>query len=285
MGWHIAEISMGTYGTFDVRNNDINGRKNVQTVVKEAIKQGVNLFDTARMYGNSEDALGEALTILKERKLIDYGTPFTKKSEGNRPHIFVATKVWASSVKEARRQIKYSFEALRCDYIDLFQIHNLGIWKELLPLLKQMRTQNQIGAIGVTHYSDTSFSDILEAIHTGDVDVVQVPYNINQTKAAQVIFPEVQKLDLGVLIMSPISLLFNRGQLLQKLKKLDLTRFKRYGCETPAQVLLKFVISHPAVTAAIPATTKAEHVIENVAVSNGRDMDRTDQEFLMRLDF
>lgn len=285
LGWAISEISMGTYGTFDLRPNDTKGRANVLAVVSAAIEEGTNFFDTANMYGNSEDALGEALNILKEDGKIEYGIPYDDTLKRNKPRIFLATKAWASSVKEAERQIKQSFKALRCEYIDLFQIHNLSIWKELLPVLKQLRDEGSIGGIGVTHYSEGSYPELLQTLRTGDVDVVQIPYNISQTKAAVEIFPETQKLDLGVLIMTPITPLFRRGLLLGKLQNIALDRFEKYGCVSPGQVLLKFVISHPAVSAAIPATSKPTRPAENAKVSNGIEMDESDQEFLKKLFF
>jgi len=281
--WYISEISLGSYGTFDVPKRNREGRENVTAVIRAAVESGVNLIDTANMYGSSEDTIGEALTQLKEEGLIEYGVPYDPLLKRNKPRIFIATKAWAASLKEAERQIKNSFKVLRTNYIDLFQIHNLSVWKELLPVLKEMKDQEQIGAIGVTHYLEATYPEMLEAMKTGDIDAVQVPYNINQTRAAQEIFPESLKLDLGVLIMTPITQLFKRGYLLKKLESLNLNRFEKYGCTTPGQILLKFVISHPAVTCAIPATSKVERIEENTVVSNGNDMDQADQEFLMNL--
>ncbi|MFX1297460.1 MAG: aldo/keto reductase [Promethearchaeota archaeon] len=276
---------MGSYATFDVHRSDRKRRENVLAVIRAAIEHGTNLFDTANMYGNSEDAIGESLTILKEEGKIEYGVPYEESLKGQKPKIYIATKAWASSLKEAERQIKNSFKVLQTDYIDLFQIHNLSIWKELLPILKDMCDEQQIGAIGVTHYSEASYPEMLESLRTGDIDVVQVPYNISQTRATQEIFPETQKLNLGVLIMTPITPLFRKGFLIKKLGQINLNRFEKYGTTTPGQVLLKFVISHPAVTAAIPATSKVWRVAENTAVSNGVEMDNTDQDFLMKLPF
>ena len=281
--WSISEISMGSYGTFDVPKSNRNGRENVLAVIRAAIEHGINLFDTANMYGNSESAIGEALSTLKEEGKIDYGFPYTKNSTSKKLKIFIATKAWASSLKEAERQIKNSYKMLQTDYIDLFQIHNLSIWEELLPVLKDMCFEKQIGAIGVTHYSEATYPEILKTMYTGDVDVVQVPYNINQIKAARDIFPEAQKLNLGVLIMTPITPLFKRGFLIKKLERINLSPFKKYECKTPGQVLLKFVISHPAVTAAIPATSKIGHVLENTLISNGINMDQADQKYLTNL--
>jgi len=146
-----------------------------------------------------------------------------------------------------------------------------------------MKANEEIGAIGVTHYAESMYPEMIQTLETGKVDVVQVPYNINQTRAAQEIFPIVQQQDIGVLIMTPITQLFRRGVLLQKVQQIDLTRFKKYGCTTPGQVLLKFAISHRAITAAIPATSKVSRIGENTAISNGLDMDPIDQDFLTNL--
>jgi aryl-alcohol dehydrogenase-like predicted oxidoreductase len=282
MNWPISEISMGSYNTFDVPKEDKKGRQNVRAVIQAAIEQGTNLFDTANMYGNSEAAIGEALTILKEEGVIEYGIPY-KQSSGNVPKIYIATKVWASSIQEAENQIQNSFKVLQTDFIDLFQIHNLSIWENLIPILGEMRDEERIGAVGVTHYAEATYPEMLKAMRTGDIDVVQVPYNTNQTVATREIFPGAQKLDLGVLIMTPITQLFRKGFLVGQLSNIDLKRFEKYGCRTPGQVLLKFVISHPAVTCAIPATSKVSHVTENTVISNGIDMDKADQEFLINL--
>jgi len=283
-GWQISEISLGSFGTFDVPRNDSLGRENVLAVIRAAVEQGVNLIDTANMYGNSEEAIGEALTVLKEEGTVEYGIPY-KDCQDPQKKIYIATKTWASSINEAERQITNSFKVLQTDFIDLFQIHNLSIWKELIPILKEVFAQKRIGAIGVTHYAESSFVEMLESIYTGEIDTVQVPYNISQTQAARIIFPETQHLNLGVLIliMTPITPLFQKGFLLKKVQRIDLSRFLKYGCQTAGQILLKFVISHPAVTCAIPATSKAWRIVENTAISNGITMSESDQNFLMNL--
>lgn len=282
IGWRISEISLGSYGTFDVPSRDRAGRVNVLAVIRAAVEQGTNLIDTANMYGDSEEAIGEALSILKDEGTIEYGIPY-EKCKTPQKKFYIATKSWASSMKDAERQIAHSFKVLQTDYIDLFQIHNLSLWRELIPVLKDLRTQKRIGAIGVTHYSEATYTEMLEAIHSNDIDTVQVPYNISQTRAAKMIFPETQRLSLGVLIMTPINPLFQHGALLKKLQKIDLIRYAKYGCQTAGQVLLKFVISHPAVTCAIPATTKARRILENTAISNGTLMSDIDQKFLVNL--
>ncbi|MHA1266647.1 MAG: aldo/keto reductase [Candidatus Helarchaeota archaeon] len=117
VGWYISEISLGSYGTFDVAKENRTGRENVLAVIRAAIDHGVNLIDTANMYGNSEDAIGEALTLLREGGIIEYGVPFDPQRKRPRPHLFIATKTWASSLKEATRQIRNSFKVLRTEYI------------------------------------------------------------------------------------------------------------------------------------------------------------------------
>ena len=154
-GFRVPVIGMGTWSTFDVRG----AREEAQArgVVDVALAAGANFFDSSPMYGEAERVLGLAL-------------------EGRRERALVATKVWTPSVQEGRRQARRAL-AFFGGRIDLYQVHNLVSWREQLEMLEGLKGENQVEAIGATHYSHTAFDDLAQVMKSGRIAAVQVPYN------------------------------------------------------------------------------------------------------------
>ena len=209
-------------------------------VVDEMVAAGSNLFDSSPMYGHSEHVLAECLM-------------------GRRESAIVATKVWAQSLEEARRQIRDGLTFFE-GKVDLYQVHNLSLTAQVLELLEAERAKGRVRAIGATHYQSAAFDDLLAWMETGRLDAIQVPYSVGERTVEKEILPAAARLGLGVLVMLPLQ----QGKLVARFPPpADLKAFAKYGCSTWAQVLLKWVLSEPRVTAAIPATANPAHAKEN----------------------
>lgn len=241
-GLTVPVIGMGTWKTFDVKGR---GDENARTrLVEEAIELGVNLFDSSPMYGRAERVLAQALGARRDEAM-------------------VATKVWASGVHEGKTQIE---SALRLyGSVDLYQIHNLVSWQTHLPLLEGLRDDGVIKAIGATHYSSGAFPELEEAMKTGHITSIQIPYNPRHRDVEQRILPLAAEMDIGVVVMRP----FGEGALMRSAPRPQrLSPLVEFGVTTWAQALLKWVLSDPRCHVAIPATSSGEHLMENVVAGS-----------------
>jgi aryl-alcohol dehydrogenase-like predicted oxidoreductase len=239
---------MGTWKSFDVR-----GPKEIERVhslVTEAIRCGVNLFDTAPMYGAAENVLGEVL-------------------KGRRKNIIVATKVLAYDQRSARTLLEDSFRKLQVDVIDLMQIHNMSAWQEVTPILEEYKAKGRIRFLGITDYRTSMFPEMMQAMLTGKFDTIQIPYNLGDREAGKEVIPLAKKLNIGVLVMTPIAPIFDRNRLLLSLERQDLSFLHPYGVTTPGQALLKYALANPEVSSLLPATSRLERVTENTQSADG----------------
>ena len=237
----VPVVGMGTWQTFDVRG-DV-GEHNARTIVDAALKAGANFFDSSPMYGQAERVLGKAL-------------------EGRREQAFIATKVWASSADEGRKQIA---NALRYydNRVDLYQIHNLLAWREQLVLLEQLVDEKRVGMIGATHYSPSAFDELSRVMKTGRIQAIQIPYNPLEREVEKHILPLAAELNLGVVVMRP----FGEGRLMRKPpSESELAPLKPFGVSTWSQALLKWILSDLRCHVAIPATSKANRMTENATI-------------------
>ena len=231
-GWAVSEIACGTYRSFDQGGRGGQGR--VDGLVQANLELGVNLFDTAPMYGHAEHTLGAALGRIAPGRSIESGGPI------------VASKVLQSGRAGAVKQVEHSFGLL--GRIDLLQIHNMAGWREVLPYLAELKAEGWIGATGVTHYDSGSFGEIEAACKTGQADAIQIPLNIIERQAERRLLPLARDLNLGVLVMTPMQPIFRRGELLGRLRKLDLAPYRRHGVSDAGSLCLKYLLSkHPDV--------------------------------------
>ena len=248
-GWHASEIACGTYGSFDVSGAP--GERLVQALVRANLELGVNLFDTAPSYGRSERNLGMASEAT---------------GLGTDENIFFATKVRQEELAAAKLEIAQSFRLLG-ERIDLLQIHNMAGWRQVLPYLCELKDQGRIKAIGVTDYRVPYFEEIEAAMLTGEVDVIQVPYNVMEREAEQRLLPLARERNIGVLVMTPICPLFRRGDLLGRLHGVPLEQFREYGVSDLGSLCLQYLLSKDPMLVLLPATSKPERVGSNGAVS------------------
>jgi aryl-alcohol dehydrogenase-like predicted oxidoreductase len=237
-GVEVPAIGLGTWQVLDVRGPEEESR---HEVVRAALEEDANLFDSSPMYGEAERVLGDAL-----RKF-------------GRDRAIVATKVWTSNDREAERQIERSLGYFG-GRVELYQVHNLVAVERRLNTLHRLKDEGRVRAVGATHYSRAAFGDLASVMRSGRVEFVQVPYNAAETAAAEELLPLAQELGLGVISMVPLG----SGRLVRRApSQRDLEPLREFGVETWAQALLKFVLSDRRVSSAIPATSSPERMREN----------------------
>src|SRR3954452_6761508 len=233
-------VGMGTWRTFDVRGEE--AVAGARRVVDAALAAGARVFDSSPMYGSAEEVLGATL-------------------EGRRDEAFVATKLWSHSPLEGRHQAD---RALRFfgGCIDLLQVHNLAAWDEQLANVEELREAGVVRLAGATHYSPSAFGELARVMRTGRVQSIQVPYNPREREGEREILPLAGELGIGVLVMRPLG----GGSLVGRPPAdAQLEPLREHGVETWSQALLKWALSDPRCTVAIPATSRPERMTENAA--------------------
>ena len=246
-GEALPVVGLGTYATFDVGPDQ---RGPLVDVMRRFVELGGRVIDSSPMYDQSEATVGDLLGRL------------------GRPKVFLATKVWTTGKEKGVEQMARSAQLMggAGGKIDLMQIHNLLDWKTHLPTLQAMKADGRIRYIGLTHYSTSAFGEMESILGTGAIDFIQVPYSLATREAEKRILPAAIDQKVAVLVMEP----FERGSLFERAKGKPVPAFAaELGCASWAQVFLKFIIGHPAVTAPIPATSNVKHLEDNVAAGRG----------------
>ncbi len=243
-GEPLPMVGCGTWIGFDVPEE---GPKlgELAGVVDALFEAGGTVLDSSPMYGRSEAVTGRLLAA--------------------RPHkAFVATKVWTGGRDAGIAQMRESIRLL--GKVDLMQVHNLLDWKTHLPTLRQWKAEGRIRYVGVTHYTSSAYGELEAVLRAEALDFVQVDYAIDDRDAARRILPLAADRGVAGLINRP----FGGGGLLKRVGGRPLPPWTaEIGATTWSQVLLKFVLSHPAVTCAIPGTGNARHMAENAAAAAG----------------
>lgn len=244
----IPVIGLGSSRTFNVGNDPI-ALNNVAEVMRHFFNAGGKLIDSSPMYGSSQPAIGYGLNKLSKINAI-----------------FSADKVWTWEHQEGIAQMEQSRKYWKVNTLDLIQIHNLVAWEEHIKTLTTLKQQGKIRYVGVTTSHGRRHSELEEMMKTQPLDFVQFSYNILDREVEQRLLPLAKKRGIAVITNRP----FQRGDLIDELigKPLPIWA-KSIGCNTWSQFLLKFVVSHPAVTCAIPATSQVEHVKENMLAGVG----------------
>ena len=246
-GEELPVVGLGSWITFNV-GNDPTARANCAEVMRNFFAMGGRLIDSSPMYGSSQGVIGEGL-----RKL---GMP---------RGLFSAEKVWTSSGGAA--QIEASRRLWQVPRFDLLQVHNLLAWQEQLPLLLSMKAAGQLRYVGITTSEGRRHREIEQVMRSHRIDFVQLTYNPLDREAEQRLLPLARERGIAVLANRP----FREGALLRELQRQPLPAWAReIDCVSWAQLVLKFIVSHPAVTCAIPATSNVAHVRENMAAAGGR---------------
>ncbi|MCG7992660.1 MAG: aldo/keto reductase [Candidatus Thiodiazotropha lotti] len=241
-------IGMGTSRTFD-SSGDPKQLQNLAKVLKRFFSNGGTMIDSSPMYGSSEEVLGQ---LLKTE---------TKKSE-----LFSATKVWTSGKESGIRQMENSRQLWGVPGFDLMQIHNLVDWQVHLETLKTMKAADKIRYIGITTSHGRDHDELYQALKQHAFDFVQLSYNIVDREVEQRLLPLARERGIAVIVNRP----FARGSLFRKSKGKRLPEWaKEFDCHSWGQFFLKYTVSHPAVTCAIPATSKTHHMVDNMGACHG----------------
>jgi diketogulonate reductase-like aldo/keto reductase len=242
----LPRIGLGTWQTFDV-GSDTAGRAPLRELLK--LLDG-NVVDSSPMYGSSESVAGDLIAEL-----------------GMRDRLFIATKVWTSGRAEGIRQIETSFKRLRVEVMDLMQVHNLLDVATHTKTLQDMKARGKLRYIGITHYTSSAYLDVERWLDSGNYDFLQINYSLAEREAEQRVLPLAREKGTRVLINRP----FAEGALFRRTKGKPLPPWAaELGIASWAQYFLKWIVSHPAVTCAIPGTSRPDHMKDNLAGGAGR---------------
>lgn len=239
----LPPIGLGTWQTFDVRDS-----RPLEPLLAEFVRLGGRLVDSSPMYGRSEEVLGDIAVRANVRQ-----------------KLFVATKVWTSGRAAGIEQMESSIRKLR-GAVDLMQVHNLVDASTHLETLRDWKREGRIRFLGITHYHAGAHESLARHLERGGIDFLQVNYSVAEREAERRLLPLARERGVRVLINRP----FAEGALFRAVRGKPLPSFAReLGCTSWAQLFLKFIVSHPAVTCAIPATSKLDHLRDNMAAGSG----------------
>jgi diketogulonate reductase-like aldo/keto reductase len=241
-------VGLGSWHTFDVADT-----APVQPVVSRFLALGGRLIDSSPMYGRAEACIGRMLAE-------------AYRANPSTPKAWLATKVWTQGRDEGIAQMRRSLERLGVSTIDLMQVHNLVDWKVHLPTLRAWKEQGTVRYVGVTHYAHRAFDELERVVRTEKLDFVQLPYSASDRLAEERLLPACADAGLAVLVMQP----FGTGALLRQVHGRPLPPVAaELGCSSWAQLLLKFVLGHPAVLCPIPATSQLAHLEDDLGALHG----------------
>ncbi|MBY0269390.1 MAG: aldo/keto reductase [Burkholderiales bacterium] len=248
-GERLPAIGLGTYDTFNIPRDRL-AQTELQAVLRRFIELGGQVVDSSPMYGHAETAVGVLTAALDARK-----------------SLFLATKVWISGRSEGIRQMEESMRLLQTKTIDLMQVHNLLDLKTHLPVLRDWKKSGRIRYLGITHYHAGAHAELEKLVKTGDFDFVQFNYSLDEPEAEARLLPACADSGTATLINRP----FSQAGLFSKVRGKALPPWcADLDCSSWAQFFLKWIISHPAVTCAIPGTRRVSHIEDNMAACMGR---------------
>jgi len=240
-GEPLPVIGLGTWQAFDVGASEAE-RAPRRQVLRLLFAAGGRLIDSSPMYGRAEAVVGDLLR----------GRPEQQSA-------YLATKVWTTGRAEGEAQLAES-ERRMGGRLDLAQIHNLVDWKSHLPTLHAWKQAGRIRHVGITHYALSALDELERIVRREEIDFVQLPYSAGVRQAEARLLPACQERGAAVIVMRP----FEQGALLRRQQGRPLPEWAREGgAGSWAQLFLQFILSHPAVTVAIPATSRPEHMEDN----------------------
>ena len=248
-GEKIPLIGLGSAVSFDVPSRSPQAQQ-VEKVISLFARHGGKLIDTSPAYGNAESLIGE------------FGYKL-----GLRDSLFFATKVWTRSVEEGVAQMERSLQRLRRRTIDLIQVHNLANLDREMNSLREWKAKGKLRYTGITYSEDRGHGEVERAMRLQKPDFVQINYSLMERAADRRILPLASDMGMGVIINRP----FGGGGIFQVISSKPLPQWAgEFDCRSWAQFLLKWIVSHPAVTCAIPATNNPEHLVDNMGACVGR---------------
>lgn len=253
----IPVIGLGTSRVFDVGSSE-SERAAVKAVLDALVESGGRVVDTAPMYGRAEGVVGELVA-----------------TEGLRSRLFLASKVRTTGHDAGLAQVETSLKLVGAGRMDLMQVHNLVDVKTQLATLRKLKEAGRIRYVGVSHWKASGHAELEKTLRDEALDFVQLNYSIVEREAEARLLPLAIERRVAVLVNRP----FARGDLFDRVKGKPLPDWAAsFDAASWGQFFLKFVVSHPAVTCAIPATAKVEHLRDNMAAGFGRLPDQATRE-------
>ena len=248
-GEMLPVIGLGTWRTFDVGRSAAE-RAPLEEVMSSFVALGGKLVDSSPMYGSAEEVVGDLAAKLDLR-----------------PQLFLATKVWTSGKEAGIDQMEDSMRKLPSGLIDLMQVHNLLDVGPHLDTLEAWKREDRVRYIGVTHYVASAHDALAQVVASRPLDFIQINYSVAEREAEQRLLPLARDRGVAVIANRP----FGAGGLLRRVAARPLPPWAAdIDCTSWPQLLLKFVVSHPDVTCAIPATSKPAHLRDNMQAGFGR---------------
>jgi diketogulonate reductase-like aldo/keto reductase len=250
IGETLPAIGLGTWRTFNV-GSDARLVVDRTEVVRAFFAHGGGMIDSSPMYGSAADVMGHALDAL--------GHPAT---------LFAAEKVWSPAGGDAREQVAEQLDRWRLPRFDLVQVHNLVDWRAHLDALRELKAEGRLRTIGITTSHGRRHREFERVMADEALDFVQLTYSLTHREAEARLLPLARERGLAVIVNRP----YDGGRLIKWLKRTERLpdwAVSEFGCRTWADFLLRFIVSHPAVTCAIPATTRVDHLDENMRAGQG----------------
>lgn len=248
-GEKLPIIGLGTWQVFDVGSSAAE-REPLEQVLARFVGLGGRVIDSSPMYGRAEQVIGDIAAKLHLRDAL-----------------FLATKVWTSGKEEGIASMERSLARLQTKRLELMQVHNLVDARTHLATLRSWKEQGRVRYIGITHYTSSSYPEVVKLLRTEKIDFVQINYSLGERDAEKEILPLAQDRGVAVLANRP----FGGGDLFSQVRQKTLPDWAaEFDCHSWAQFLLKWVVAHPAVTCAIPATANVRHLEDNMQAGIGR---------------
>ncbi len=268
-GEPLPVIGLGSSATFSrvARNEDAGAIRNV---LRAFVDNGGTVFDTAPSYGASEQVAGDVANELGIQNRIFWATKVNVAGRGG----------GAADPAAARAQIQRSFDRFRLPVVDLIQVHNLGDPPTQLGILEEEKAAGRVRYVGITSTSERRYPDLAAVMRNEPIDFIGVDYAVDNRASAEEILPLAQERGIGVLVYAP----FGRTRLWSRVSGRDVPEWAaEFDAHSWAQFFLKFVVAHPAVTVATPATSRPEHMIDNLGGGVGGLPDESQLERMVRL--
>jgi diketogulonate reductase-like aldo/keto reductase len=247
-GEALPVVGLGTWQAFDVAG-DATRMAQARDALGAFVERGGRLVDSSPMYGASEAVVGRLAAEL-----------------GGPAPLFVATKVWTSGREAGIRQMEASMDRLGVERLDLMQVHNLLDVATHLGTLAAWKASGRVRYVGVTHYHAGAHADLERLLTRGDVDFVQVNYSLAEPEAERRLLRAAADSRTAVIVNRP----FAAGAMMRRVNGRRPPEWAaEIGCTGWAQLFLKWIIAHPAVTCVIPASRNPQHIADNLAAASG----------------
>ena len=261
-GRRLPVVGLGTWQTFDV-GADATARANLGRVMERFVELGGEVIDSSPMYASAEGVVGD---LARER--------------GLRPRLFLATKVWTQGKAAGIAQMQQSLRRLGSERIELMQVHNLLDWQQHLPTLRAWKAEGRIRYLGISHYAASAHAEVEAVLRNEPLDFLQINYSLAEQESARRLLPLAAERGVAVLANRP----FAEGALFRTVQGKALPAAAAdHGCRSWAQVFLRWILAHPAVTCAIPASSRIDHLEDNMAAGIGPLPDLREQQALARM--